>query len=126
MCREPKTEMFRFETANFIVRATIQQDYDLDLSWDEDGETRAKLESGEYQSFGTIVTVEHKGLELGSDSLWGSIYANPSDFFKEHVGLAAKSRADGCNYGCYFPDMIREAIREARKSLATLPKLRAA
>jgi hypothetical protein len=127
MCfRSQQTEMFRFETANFTVIATILEDNDADLSFDETDETRDNINSGEWQCFGTIVTVYHKGIELGSDSLWGSIYANPADFFKEHVGLAAKSRADGRNYGSYFPGMVREAIAEARKALASMPKLRAA
>lgn len=127
MCRNNETEMFRFETANFIVRATIQPDSDLDLSWDETGETRANLESGLWDAFGTVVTVSTRdGIELGESSLWGSIYEKPADFFREHIGLAAKSRADGCNYGSYFPGMVREAIGEARKALANMPKVRAA
>ena len=113
-----KTETFRFETANFVVRATIQPDCDVDISFDETSETRDKLDSGEWQAFGTIVTVEHKGIVLGESSLWGSIYAKPADFFTEHYG----SRPKG--FGSYFPDMVREAIGEARKTLATMPKLR--
>lgn len=62
--------------------------------------------------------------EIGSDYLGGSIYANPRDFFREHIGIAAKSRADGCNYGCYFPDMVHTAIEQARKTLANPPKIR--
>lgn len=122
-----ETEMYRFETAQFIVRAVIVPDDDVDVSFDETSETRDKLESGEWQSFGTVVTVTTKdGLELGADSLWGSIYHNPRDFFREHIGLAAKSRADGCRYGSYFPDMVRQAISEARNTLATMPTLRKA
>lgn len=125
-CYSNKTEMFRFETANFLIRATIEPDSDLDLSWDKTGEVREKLSDGEYEAFGTVVTVEHDGLVLGESSLWGSIYADPAEFFKEHVGLAAKSRADGRSYGCYFPGMISEAIGEARKTLATMPKVKTA
>lgn len=120
-----KTEMFRFETANFVVRAVIVPDDDVDTSFDETGETAAKINSGEWEAFCTIVTVSTKtGLEIGSDALGGSIYADPRDFFTEHYGLAAKSRADGCNYGSYFPQMISEAIARARETLATMPKLR--
>lgn len=117
-------EMFRFETANFVIRAMCEPDFDLDLSWDDTDETAEKLASGEYTAFQTTVTVETKSiggrpsLTLGSDSLGGSVYANPSEFFVEHVGLAAKSRADGRHYGAYFPDMVREAIAGARKRLS--------
>ena len=119
-----KTEMYRFETANFVVRATIEVDDDLDTSFDETGETFKKIASGELMAFVTIVTVSTKdGIELGSDVLCGSIYEKPSDFFREHFGIAAKSRADGCTYGCYFPDMVRNAIDGARARLGRMPKL---
>jgi hypothetical protein len=52
------------------------------------------------------------------------MHAEPRDFFREHIGLVAKSRADGRNYGCYFPGMVREAIAQARKAIATMPKVR--
>jgi hypothetical protein len=127
-----KTEMFRFETASFVVRATVQEDSDVDVSFDETSETRDKLNSGEWQAFGTIVTVEHNGRVLGESSLWGSIYAKPAEFFDAHrapdpmerncsIMRAAKGRVAICHY---FPDMVREAIGEARKTLATMPKLR--
>ena len=125
-CHSRKTLMWEFKTANFIVRATIEPDDDTDLSWDDTGETREKLASGEWEAFQTEVTVSFRGTEIGADYLGGSIYADPRDFFIEHHGIAAKSRADGCNYGCYFPDMVRTAIGEARKALGDMPRLRAA
>jgi hypothetical protein len=118
-------EMYRFKTAKFIVRAYIEADCDVDASFDETGETQDKLNSGEYEAFGTVVEVlTATGIKLGESSLWGSIYERPADFFKEHIGLAAKSRADGCNYGSYFPGMVREAITEARKAIAAMPAVR--
>lgn len=124
MCRSEQTEMYRFETANFIVRATVTPDHDVDVSFDDTGEVKENLSSGEWQAFETAVTVSYKGIELAADYLGGSIYADPRDFFSEHIGLAAKSRADGRNYGAYFPGMVREAIREARKVLTNMPKVR--
>lgn len=96
----------------------------MDISFDETNETRDKLESGEWTAFQTAVRVFYRGEEVGADYLGGSIYADPADFFKEHIGLAAKRRADGMNYGCYFTDMIAGAIREARMHFAHAPKLR--
>jgi hypothetical protein len=124
--------IWSFETKNFLVTASIVPDNDLDLSWDESHEIGDKLESGEYQAFGTIVSVYHKGKEIGSDSLWGSIYSDPREFFQDHrsadplnrnssIMRAAKGeRAVICHY---FPDMVRGAIRDARNTLRT--KLRA-
>jgi len=119
-----ETIMREFNTKNFRVVASIEPDQDVDTSFDETGETADKIESGEWEAFQTSVVVYWNGAEIGADYLGGSIYANPEDFFKEHIGLAAKSRADGRNYGCYFPDMVREAISEARKHLANPPRVR--
>lgn len=134
MCRSNQTEMFRFETANFVVRAVIVDDIDVDISYDETSESSDKLDSGEWQAFGSIVTVEHNGLVLGESSLWGSIYAKPAEFFDAHrspnpmerncsiMRAAEGERVMICHY---FPGMVSEAIAEARKTLATMPKLRA-
>lgn len=129
-----KTQMYRFETANLIVRATIEPDSDVDASFDETGETQAKLASGEYEAFGTVVTVStSSGIKLAESSLWGSIYSRPSDFFEEHRAADPMQRncslmraANGGNVSIciYFPDMVREAIAEARKALANMPKLK--
>lgn len=128
-----KQEMYRFETKHFAIVATIVDDNDLDLSWDEDGETRAKLESGEYQAFGTIVDVYCNGAKIGGDSLWGSVYSEPREFFADH------RCADPMNRNCsimrahkganvvirhYFPDMVRQAIAAAREALNSAPQLR--
>lgn len=106
--------MWTFETANFSVEWAITPDYDLDLSWDEDGEVRAKLESGEYQSFGSRVTVTHKatGEIIGEDSLWGSIYADPREF-RDHIGARGR-------WGSYIRDLVSGACSEARKRVQAL------
>ena len=130
-----KTEMFRFETANFVVCATIQPDQDVDTSFDETSETNDKLNSGEWQAFGTIVTVSTRdGVELGSSSLWGSIYADPNEFFTSHRDADPLNRnssimraAKGQNTSIchYFPGMVSEAISEARKTIHSMPKVKA-
>ncbi|MGY2987688.1 hypothetical protein [Bradyrhizobium sp. USDA 4508] len=134
MCRNNETEMFRFETANFVVRATIHPDSDLDLSWDESGETQANLESGLWQAFGTVVTVSTRdGIELGCSSLWGSVYEKPGEFFSDHRSADPMNRncsimreANGQNVSIchYFPGMISEAIADARKAIASMPRIR--
>ncbi|MGY3615690.1 hypothetical protein [Bradyrhizobium sp. USDA 10063] len=128
--------MFRFETANFIVSATIRPDHDVDISFDETDETASKLESGEWQAFTTTITVMiGSGIELGSDTLCGSIYADPAEFFSSHrdpnpmnrnCSIMRAAQGDKRVICHYFPDMVREAIRNARKTLHNLPKVRAA
>jgi hypothetical protein len=118
--------IWQFETENFIVRMSCDYDNDVDISWDETGETAEKLASGEWTAyvFHAEVIESATGTTIGEDYLGGSIYADPEDF-RDHVGLAIKSREDGRNYGSYFTDMIREAIREARKTYAKArPRLR--
>lgn len=117
-----------FNTANFqVVLSWEWEDYP-DVSWDDTGEVREKLESGEWGNFCFGVHVYLNGSEVAADYLGNSIYADPMEFAREHIGLAAKHRADGCNYGCYFPDMLRTALNEARSTVAKLQsvKLRAA
>ena len=113
-------EMYRFEIGSLIVRAVIEPDHDVDLSWDESGETAEKLESGEWEAFGTIVTVERNGHVIGEDSLWGSIYADPAEFFTAHRDPDPANRncsLNGTAIGHYFPDMVRSAIADARRTL---------
>lgn len=117
--REQWEEMWRFETARLVVKWEITPDYDVDLSWDETGETRDNLESGLWQCFLSRVRVALDGRVIGEDYLGGSIYENPSDF-RDHIGMNARG------HGSYFSGMVREAIREARKTLANAPRVRAA
>lgn len=116
--------VWKFETKHFAIEAYFMPDGGADTSWDETGETRDNLASGLWTAFGTEVVVYHKatGVKLASDSLWGSIYEKPCDFLTEHYGCRPKG------YRAYFPDMVREAVREARKQHNALskPSLRAA
>lgn len=116
--------IWRFETARFAVTLDCQPEQDPDLSWDDTGEIKAKLESGELENFTFRVAVWFDGRKIAADYLGNSIYSDARDFGREHIGLAAKSRRDGRNYGCYFPGMVSEAIAEARKALSNIPRVR--
>ena len=80
--------MWEFSTARFRVSWDIMPDYDTDLSFDESGEVRAKLESGDYQCFQSRMLVEFDGRAVGVDYLGASIYDDPADF-RDHIGLGA-------------------------------------
>jgi hypothetical protein len=113
--------IWTFATRNFTVDLSWDYESAPDLSWDETGETAEKIESGEWTNATFHVRVlGPTGDELASDYLGNSIYADVRDFRTEHLGLAAKGRADGCTYGAYFPDMVRQAISEARAALGKL------
>lgn len=118
--------VWKFETRAFAVECYFTPDQDVDVSFDETGETAANLASGLWSSFGTEVVVVHKvtGIELGYSSLWGSIYGEPLDFLSDHRSPdplnrnSAAMRAvngDSAVVCHYFPELIRQAVREARK-----------
>src|SRR5262249_1777423 len=110
----------QFNTAQFCVALAWQPESDPDLSWADDAD-RAKLDDGTWVNATFWVTVTHKGKEVARDALGNSVYADVRDFYREHLGIRAKSRADGRNYGCYFSDMVANAIAEARRYVAAHP-----
>lgn len=69
-----------FKTKHFHVVCDALEDFDLDLSWDEDGSTREGLESGELIAFCARVRVFCKGTEVGRDYLGGCIYPSLAAF----------------------------------------------
>lgn len=126
---------WKFQTRNFRIEFETFADsnyrYDGD---DENGETQAALDSGEFVAFDSRVSVYFRGDDeeepIGVDHLGGSVYAadSISDFWTEHRS------ADPMNRNCsimrdshpagprvsichYFPDMVRQAIREAREEM---------
>jgi hypothetical protein len=112
--------IWSFRTARFAVHFAAAPDDDLDLSFDDTGEVRQKLQDGFYCAFVARVTVELDGNEIATDYLGGCIYENPSDFI-DHRGIKRQP-----NCGSYFSDMVRSAIADARKALCNAPKLRCA
>ena len=129
---KPET-VWTFKTARFKVELILSPCYHLDLSWDDSGEVIAKVESGEYIPFDSEVRVSLDGRTLASDYLSESIYDDVSKFWTAHRDRDPMNR--NCTYmrvtkgydaviGHYFPDMVREAIQEARVALSNPPKMR--
>lgn len=118
-----------FKTANFTVRVEALPEDDLDLSWDESGEVRAKLESGEFVAFcakASVIFRDH--YELATDYLGQCIYDDPANF-QDHRECAAETRRlraefgrDNIVCGSYFSDMVSEVIRQAREEFQTIKK----
>jgi hypothetical protein len=130
--------VWKFETARFSVALQIMESegyqYDGD---DEDGETQSLLDSGSLVAFDSVVTVSLDGVEIASDHLGGSVYYADriSEFWTDHRSPDPMNRnceAFRARYGqnavvChYFPDMVREAVRQARATLCGVPRLRCA
>lgn len=119
-------EVWSFISGRFTVSLHIELEegyrYDGD---DEDGETQAALDSGEFVAFTSEVQVHLNGALIGANSLGGSIYSagDMSDFWTAHRGSDPMDRncsimraARGHNVSIchYFPGMVSEAIADAR------------
>lgn len=124
------SKVWGFETKRFRVQLTIEHEHGYQYDGDdEDGETQAKLDNGEYVAFYSMVTVEMRvqgrWRQIGSESLGGSVYAfdQVSEFWTAHRDpdpanrntLALKARNTVICH--YFPSMVSEAIAEARRHL---------
>lgn len=129
--------VWKFSIGRVSVELEITQDcgyrYDGD---DENGETQAALDAGQLVAFDSIVRVYIDNLEMAVNSLCGSVYefGRESDFWTEHRDSDALNRncdamraARGNNAVIchYFPDMVKQAIADARECFAELQQLQA-
>lgn len=127
--------VWAFKTARFAVKLQVAQDWGhLYYGDDEDGETQAKLDSGEYVAFDSRVVVTLDTVSVGSDYLGASVYATPSEFWTAHrdkdpmnrnCSPMRAARGENVCICYYFPGMVQNAIAEARALLADAPKMRA-
>lgn len=129
------TQVWNFKLGRVEVTFEIEQDqgYQYD-GQDPDGEIQDKLDHGEYVAFNSKASVYIDHMEMGVDYLGGSVY----EFGKEHEFWTAhrtsspeyrNTLAQKAAHRCichYFPDMIREAIRQARECKTELDRLQAA
>lgn len=128
--------VWSFRTARFAVYLEVTPDYGYQYDGDDEGgETQAKLDSGEYVAFDSRVTVHLDGQEVGSDSLGGSVYAadEVDTFWTDHrcpdpldrnCSIMRKARGTNVVICHYFPDMVHQAIADARNTLAKLQTVR--
>jgi hypothetical protein len=121
--REQGLELWRFETARFaVVCEALPEDMDPADSFDFEEDIQA-VRNGEVEWFCARVRVlDNDGRELGSDTLGGCAYKTYSDFITAHRTAAADSRntleakAHHVVFCHYFPDMVRQALGEARRN----------
>jgi len=102
--------VWKFKTARFEIGLELGPEHDLDLSWDETGETVRRLENGTLFAFVARVYVKLNGATIGEDYLGGCIYETEHEFMR-----------DG-----YFRDMVRAAIADARRWIKSAQLERAA
>lgn len=118
--------MREFRTNNYIVRVSAEEEFDLDLSFDDSGRILKQLERGDLIAFCAHVEVIHRptGAVLGEDYLGGCIYKSFADFMdhracgKQNRKWKKQGKTGVC--GSYFSQMISEAIADARKNYKKL------
>jgi hypothetical protein len=118
--------MREFNTPNYTVRVSAEEEYDSDLSWDDTGRVRKQLDSGSLIEFCAHVEVIHKatGTVLGEDYLGNCIHKSFAGFMdhracgRQNRRWARQGKAGRC--GSYFSQMIGEAITDARKNYVKL------
>ena len=107
----------------FRVEVTAEEEPDIDLSFDVNGEVAKRLDDGELMAFCVAARCYLDGHELAADYLGSCIYETPRAFM-DHMGLRAHNKATGHNCGSYFSDMVRNVCQEARKEVAELQRVR--
>lgn len=131
-----RLRQWEFKTARFKVKLVIE--YELGYRYDgddPDGEVQAKLDSGEYVAFTSDVLVYLNGVEIGLDTLCGSVYecGKESEFWTAHrdpdpmhrnCSIMRAAKGENVAIGHYFPDMVRTAVADARRWLANVPEMR--
>ncbi len=80
-----------FKTQHFHVVVDAVEEFDIDLSWDEDGSTRRGLENGTLIAFCARARVFLRGKEIASDYLGGCIYRSLAKF-EDHRECGKQNR----------------------------------
>lgn len=114
----------KFKTRNFTIIVDALPEDNLDLSWDDTGETAAKLDTGEYVAFVARARVFMGKAELASDYLGGCIYPTLSDFM-DHRACGIQNRGYELagtpgRCGSYFSQMVADVCEAARKHVCEL------
>ena len=110
----------KFETKHFRVIVRAEEEYDLDLSFDDTGEITRGLETGKYVAFcaHAFVVFKPTGTVLADDFLGNCIYES-FESFMDHKECGQQNReyaAQGINgrIGSYFTQMVANVCAEAR------------
>jgi hypothetical protein len=100
-----------FNTAHFTVTVDAIEEFDADMSWDEDGSVMRQIDHGELVLFCARVRVTHDVLGTIGDDYLGDCICETYAAFEDHRGGIG---------GSYFADMVRTAISAARDRIETV------
>lgn len=121
--------VWEFNTAKFrITLEILPEDMDPADSFEFDEDIEA-VRNDDVEWFSAKVAVYFKGVEIASDHLGGCAYNSIEEFYTSHRDANPLNRncqafravhGENSVIGHYFPDMVRQAIGEARKVAAEL------
>ena len=123
--------VWEFKTAQYLVECQTVPSCDAP-DWLEGEKLEAfarDVETGKIAYFDARVRVFHMGLEISADYLCACAYASVEEFITSHRDLDPMNRncsimraARGENVVVchYFPDMIRQAVDGARRTIRRL------
>jgi hypothetical protein len=121
--------VWQFETRNLRITLDITECLDDPADQFQNGTDVDDIRNGRIAWFDARVRISTDGRELGADYLGGCAYGDISDFYTEHrvadpldrnSSIMRASRGSNVYICHYFPSMVGEACREARKTLAHL------
>lgn len=95
------------DVQGFTIAFHAEIEQDLDLSFDETGDTQRNLDTGHWVVFCAHVEVSKEGIVLSNQYLSNCIYASYECFY---------------NSSGYLEDMINEGIDEAKEVIKRLTK----
>lgn len=123
----PTRKMWTFRTLNYTVEALIHPEVEDPLDVFDDEETVSSISNGSLTWFWVEVMVVKNGYEVGTDTLGCNVYKNPEDFFADHrdpnpmnrnCTLMRAAKGENVVICHYFPDMVRQAVMDARMTMA--------
>lgn len=105
------------EVDGFDISAHLVEDEEGYYYGEDDDAKRVAAENGDWFYVGTVVTASKNDIVLGESSLWGSEYG----FLPGVEGHVNPLDGEGEDFiNGYGPDLIEEAIEEAKAKLAQL------
>jgi hypothetical protein len=117
--------IYSFKTESFEVRGYAEPET-MDPADQLDEEAAADIEAGNSEWFRVRVEVLKNGHVIGYDTLGGCHYGSVREFFTSHrdpdpmnrnCSIMRKARGDNVAICHYFPDMVKQAIADARRVL---------
>lgn len=125
---------WQFKTKRYAVKLRIEPETLDPRDCFEFKEHIRDVREGRVEWFCAIVEVWHGRKLIGRDLLGACAYSDVHEFYTSHrdrdpmnrnSSIMRSARGDNVRICHYFPSMVREAINDARATLASFDRLRA-